>query len=194
MTEEWRPISGYEGLYEVSSTGKVRNCRIGSPNYHRELTQQPNGKKGVAKYISIGLWKHNQPKYKYLHRIVAEAFIPNPDSRPSVNHKDCNPLNNCVTNLEWVTHQENMDHAVAHDRLRPPDSELSRANLKIAQDRQNIFNRRSDGVVFSSCAAAGRALEVSADTIRNAIKYNRIVKEYTFLQITKEEYYNECEH
>ena len=190
MTERWEPIVGYEGLYEVSNLGKVRNSRIGTHNYHKELALQPNGRRGSAKYISIGLWKNNKPKYKYLHRLVAEAFIPNPDNKLYVNHIDGYPYNNAVTNLEWCTAHENMQHAVDTGLVKYDSTRIVQAciNLKLAHNTQNLFNIRSDGRCYSSAAEAARELHVSADTIRTAIHQNRFVNEYQFKRISKEEY------
>ena len=104
--EIWRDIDGYKGLYQVSSWGRVRSTLIVDGNYiplRPEVT-----KKG---YLRVDLYDANgRRKHKKVHRLVANAFIPNPDGKPQVNHKDGNKKNNSVTNLEWVTDKENKDH------------------------------------------------------------------------------------
>lgn len=101
MAEVWRPVVGYEGLYEVSDHGRVR------------------GPKGLVKpkptnrgYIRTELWRNGSRWRPSIHRLVAEHFIANPKQHPQVNHKDGDKSNNAVTNLEWCTASENALHAV----------------------------------------------------------------------------------
>ena len=99
--EIWKDIKGYEGIYEISSTGKIR---IVSSGVIKKCSTLPSG------YLRVGLTKDKKVKYFYPHRLVAQAFIPNVENKPCVNHKDCNKENNCVNNLEWVTYKENNDY------------------------------------------------------------------------------------
>lgn len=120
--EEWRPVKGYEGYYEVSNYGRVKSL----PRYHRhyisgELITSYSG--GIRAhnydeygYDSIMLKKNGTVKNKAVHRLVAEAFIPNPDNLPIINHKDENPSNNRVENLEWCTNQYNVTYGTAIER------------------------------------------------------------------------------
>lgn len=101
MKEIWKDIDGFEGLYQVSIWGNVRGRNGILAPYVTE--------KG---YLKVGLFKDGKNHKKRIHRLVAEAFIPNPHNLPQVNHKDGNPKNNSVTNLEWCTNQENTDHAM----------------------------------------------------------------------------------
>ena len=97
---EWKAIEGYEGLYEVSNTGEIRNAK--------GKTKKSSLKKGVnTNYKEISLWKDRKNKRFLVHRLVAKAFIPNPDNYPIINHKDENGTNNCVENLEWCNHRYN---------------------------------------------------------------------------------------
>lgn len=113
-TEDWRPIKGYEGLYEVSSMGNVRSldahiCNGKSTRLRKgriiQFGIQNSG------YYQAPIWKDNKGYSALVHRLVAEAFIPNPDNKEFVNHIDGNKMNNVVTNLEWVTRLENHQHA-----------------------------------------------------------------------------------
>lgn len=98
---DWKPVIGYEGLYEVSSTGEVR-CR--KSGHYRPITKKFNRFTG---YYAVDLRKGGECKTRTIHRIVAEAFLPNPDGLPYVNHKDEDKTNNSVENLEWCTQQYN---------------------------------------------------------------------------------------
>ena len=114
MNETWKPISGYEGLYEVSNLGNVRSLKRANTN-GRVLKQgwRPNG------YLIVSLSKNNRQKTKLTHRLVAEAFIPNPNRLSEVNHKDGNKENNCVDNLEWVTRMDNVKHSIETGLKKP---------------------------------------------------------------------------
>lgn len=115
VEERWRPIKDYEGLYEVSSKGKVRSIA-------RTVIESTTNKKKYIKerLISFGdngngykfchLWKNNKSKRYYVHRLVAETFIPNPNNLPQVNHKDLNKDNNTIENLEWINDADNKLH------------------------------------------------------------------------------------
>lgn len=93
--EIWKDIPGYEGLYQVSNLGRVKSFH---GRTEREKILQPYCKK---KYAQVLLIKDKRRKLALIHRLVAEAFLPNPDGKPQVNHKDENKQNNSVDNLEW---------------------------------------------------------------------------------------------
>ena len=115
MTKEvWRDIEGYEGYYQVSNIGKVRS--LDRVVVHEEGTKR-NLKGDILKthikygYVYVTLSKNNKLKSYRVHRLVAKAFIPNPNNYPSVNHKDENRKNNNVTNLEWCTVKYNNEYS-----------------------------------------------------------------------------------
>lgn len=112
MKEEWRPVVGYEGIYEVSNTGKVRSCdRIDASGFHRKGRMMKLNF-GINGYVRANIWSPKEKRQRTLevHRLVAEAFIPNPNKLPQVNHIDENKANNNVGNLEWVTMKQNNMH------------------------------------------------------------------------------------
>lgn len=116
MLEEWREIEGYEGYYEVSNLGKVRsldrkvfNPKSGMTMRHGCLLKGNKNHKGY-KYVGFG--KNGiRSGLLFVHKLVARAFIDNPENKPQVNHKDGNKLNNASWNLEWNTDAENQHHA-----------------------------------------------------------------------------------
>lgn len=124
--EEWKDIKGYEGLYQVSNLGRVRgldrivNGKGNKPHFKkgRILAQRVRSKK--YQYLSVNLSKDDKLITYALHRLVAIAFIPNPENKPQVNHIDENRLNNCVDNLEWVTNYENMHHNSLIQNINKP--------------------------------------------------------------------------
>lgn len=101
-TEEWRPVRGFEGRYEVSNLGRLRSLLFDPRG--RVMKVKPDARGYVRAQLQ---WSTK----RLMHRVVAEAFIPNPDNLPAVNHIDGNASNNAVANLEWVTHSENMAHS-----------------------------------------------------------------------------------
>lgn len=101
MEEIWKDIEGYEGLYQISNLG-----RIWTTKYKR--FKNPTKCKG---YLQIGLSKNKKRKMYKVHRLVAIAFVSNPNNKPYINHIDGNKSNNRADNLEWVTQSENVSHA-----------------------------------------------------------------------------------
>ena len=106
-----KDVKGYEGLYAVTSCGKVWS-------YKNEKFLKPGiYKKG---YLYVNLWKDGGFKTKQIHRLVAEAYIPNPDNLPQVNHKDENKANNCLQNLEWCDCKYNNNYGTRNERHKKP--------------------------------------------------------------------------
>lgn len=118
MEEIWKDITGYEGYYQISNLGRVKS--LARPVYKndgsfhrfkRETIKTP--KKNKDGYLSISLSVNGHDKTFTIHKLVAEAFIskPNTNERLEINHIDLNRENNCATNLEWVTHQDNVRYS-----------------------------------------------------------------------------------
>lgn len=120
--EEYKDIKGFEGLYQVSNHGNVRSVDRTDKNNHfwkGHLMPLCDNGKG---YVIVGLWKDNQQYMKQVHRLVAEAFIPNPENKPCVNHKDENPTNNKVSNLEWCSYEYNNNYGTKPKRISDANS------------------------------------------------------------------------
>ena len=111
--EEWRDIEGYEGKYQISNKGRVKS-----------LNYRNSGKEGLMKpykneggYLKVNLKGKDKYKLLSIHRLVANAFIPNPENKPCINHKSENKTENFVENLEWVTHRENNNWGTRIERI-----------------------------------------------------------------------------
>ena len=145
MNEEWRDIEGYEGIYQISSYGRVRSFKF---NKTRIL------KPGIdtAGYEQVDLYKDRKRDTRRVHRLVAEAFIYNPDNLPFINHKDECKTNNRVSNLEWCTSKYNCNYGTRNERG--------------GKSRKGYKNPKSKKVI---CITTGEIF----DTIREAAnRYN----------------------
>lgn len=109
LEELWKEIKGYEGLYQVSSWGRVRS------NYRGGRILKSG--KNADGYLLVVLCKNGKHTSYRVHRLVAQAFIPNPHNKPEVNHIDENKGNNYIENLEWVTSKENLNHGTRNTRM-----------------------------------------------------------------------------
>lgn len=123
LVEEWRPIKEYEGLYEVSDWGNVRSIKRiisflvkGKYEGKRIFEMKMLKKHKIGDYEAVSLLRNSKSKTFSVHRLVAEAFIPNQDNLPQVNHIDENKANNAAWNLEWCTAQYNMNYGTRNKR------------------------------------------------------------------------------
>lgn len=137
--------------YEITRNGKVINKHTG-----HTLAPQPNGKG----YLRVSIGK----KLMFIHRLVAEKYIPNPENKPQVNHKDGNKLNNCVDNLEWVTNQENRNHVVDND-LQVTGEKCSWAKLTEENVKEIHANPGYENEYWA------RKFKVSRSTISDVVNY-----------------------
>lgn len=123
MQEIWKDIKGYEGLYQVSNFSRIKCIeRIVPTKNQYGISSSRKIKSKILKpykrnskrndnHLVVCLYKNNKSKLFFIHRLIAEAFIPNPNNYPIINHIDGNPLNNKINNLEWSTIQMNTQHA-----------------------------------------------------------------------------------
>lgn len=164
--ENWRPVPGYEGAYEVSDTGRVRSL-------DRYVEQQ--GRWGrirrtqTGKLLSVRIDRDGYErlsakglKETQVHRVVAAAFCPNPEGKPQVNHINGVKTDNRPCNLEWVTNSENHLHAV-HVLGRRPN---------IPKGRPTLLQRDRKIAGFRSASDAARFLGVGATAVLNALSKN----------------------
>ena len=150
--EQWKPIKGFEGLYEISNEGRVRSVAremthsCGKVQKVPEKIKKPQlHKTNGQTYLFVHLYRNSKQEKKYIHRLVAEAFIPKPEGKDHVNHIDNDAKNNRAENLEWVTPLENSTHA-----------------WKTGQHDYRFRKvRRSDGEVFNSVTAGAQSVGAS---------------------------------
>lgn len=175
-TEEWRDIKGLEGLYQISNLGRIRsldNIQIRSNGFkmckfHKKgqiLKTYQSGKdykKGQG-YETVTIY---DKRYK-IHRLVAQAFIPNPQKLPQVNHIDGNKLNNRADNLEWITNRENMLHSWGIG-LREKSRKKAR-KLKIEQVNQ-MRKECIPGDKEKGYKPLGRKYGVSPTTVKQIVR------------------------
>ena len=125
--EKWKDVPSYEGVYEVSNKGRVRtkegktthSVLHGTRVWKSRVLKEKNP---TGRDVRVDLWKNKKARTFLVHRLVAKAFIPNTENKPCINHKDGNPRNNNVENLEWATYKENQNHAF--------DNNLAKTNIR----------------------------------------------------------------
>lgn len=145
MEEVWKDVVGYEDHFRVSNLGRVTSKRTG------KILKQHINKQGRAGFATkIGGRNGSCVCFK-THRLVATAFIPNPENKPTVNHKDGNPLNNCVENLEWATHSENIRHAF-DTGLIVPASGFRSTSAKLTEEQVETIRINPDGLTVRQLA------------------------------------------
>lgn len=155
--EIWKDIEGYEGIYQISNLGRVKSTR------KNIIRNNQNGKDG---YKIISLWNKGKGKTFSIHRLVAETFIPNPDSKPVVNHIDGNKQNNNADNLEWCTNSENDLHAFRLGLRTVNKTGIGRfGNLNGASKSVYMLDKDTEKIIkkFNSLADAGRFLGRNAN-------------------------------
>lgn len=165
MEEIWKDIKDYEGLYQVSNLGRIKSLdRIiksgvsnsGYSKINGKILKQKLGKDG---YLSVQLWKKGKGKWFIAHRLIAIAFIPNPQNKPYIDHINTIRNDNRIENLRWATREEN-DHNPITLKNR-----IGKCGIKI-----KCLNT---GEVFVSSGEAGRKLGVSAGNIIGCCKGKR---------------------
>lgn len=128
-SEIWKDVIGYEDTYEVSNFGNVRRKSC-------NLKQFSN----IDGYKVLSLSKNGETKTQLVHRLMLKAFVPNLENKEQVNHIDCDKQNNNLENLEWVTPEENIKHAVENDRQRDQNGENN--NMSKLTEKDVLFIRR----------------------------------------------------
>lgn len=159
MIEIWKDIEGYEGIYQISSHGRVRSLdreNYAGNNSFRKikgkiLKLQDNGKGYLIKI----LWNKSKYEARYIHRLVAEAFIENPNGYSQINHIDEDKYNNYLNNLEWCTHAYNQEYSKTYKKAGIKNSKI-------------VINEK--GEEFPSARDAAKTLGLNDRAISQSIK------------------------
>lgn len=185
MEEIWKPIKGFEGHYEVSNYGRIRSL-----DYYSVMR---DGRRKTVKgrimsqipdrygYPCVNLYDENHKmKHLTVHRLVAIAFIPNPNNLPVINHKDEDKTNNCVENLEWCTVKYNVNYGTGLKRgveTRMNDPEYKEFLHKFGERRQRkIVQKTLDGdivKIWDSMTLAASSLRISMGQICCCCKHRK---------------------
>lgn len=158
--EIWREVEGYEG-YQVSNFGRVKSLNYQRTNQERVLRPL----KISSGYLQVVLWKDRKAKRLLVHRLVAQAYIPNPNNYPQVNHKDEDKTNNCVENLEWVTASYNTNFGTRNERIMATHN--TRKTCRAEQPV--IASRNGTERLFKSQMEAARQLGLYVGCVNNCL-------------------------
>lgn len=161
--EEWRDIPEYEGLYQVSNLGRIRSLKDCHGKNRKLILKERTDKDD---YKRVHLFKNGKGKHYGVHRLVAIAFIPNPDNLPEVNHKDENPSNNNVENLEWCTREYNNNYGSRNKRAREKISKSMKGRyIGNKHPKAKKVKCITTNEVFESIADAKRKYNVCSSDI-----------------------------
>ena len=165
--EEWRPIKGYEGLYEVSNFGRVKSLCAG--RWKSTMLRKPQLTKNG--YKAVMLRKSGNVQLITIHRIVATAFLDNPDGLREVNHKDEDKTNNHVDNLEWCTRKYNQNYNEHYKIYYKPVIQLTKDGTEVGRYESLKAAQEATGVLSSYISGALRGRQRTAGGFRWQFQY-----------------------
>ena len=152
MLEIWKDIKGFEGIYQVSNTGKVKSLArvVKTKNGHYQSYNEKILKTQKTGYCLVMLCKERKRFPRQVHRLVAEAFIPNPENKPFIDHIDTNPQNNNIDNLRWVTQKENCLNPISRknnslSKIYSPTTSIKGILISVIS---RLFSSRSSTIIF----------------------------------------------
>lgn len=158
-------IEGFEGLYMINKEGVVLSCsRLCGTVFKKDRILKPLKKSNG--YLQVRLHKNGREKKYYLHRLVAQTFIPNPDNLPQVNHKDYDKTNNCVSNLEWCDNSYNVKYSGIPNKLQ----DILGVKIII---KDLVLNTSKS---YNSIKEASKDTKLCRQTIAASLKKNKLVK------------------
>lgn len=165
--EIWKDIKGYEGFYQASTLGRIKNIKNGYITI---------GSTSRGSYLRKTLCKNNIKRYFLVHRIIAETFLENKQNKPTVNHKDGDRTNNKLSNLEWSTYQEQEYHKIY---------ELNNGKSLTGNPIKLICNET--GKIYESVSRCSKDMKLNAMSIYRYLDIDKKFKGYSFNRMTIEE-------
>lgn len=172
MKEIWKDIKGFEGLYQISNLGNVKSLRHWRKQENFIMKQQPNS----TGYLRVCLKLNRTEYHKFVHRLVAEAFIDNPNNFEVVNHLDCNPKNNIVTNLEWTTRKGNSEYMVKlgrNKRTKEWLSNLRSTNINLQGKPVVRINPKNKQIKWYECLNSVRQDGFTSSEVSHCCNHKR---------------------
>ena len=171
--EIWKTIQDYGGLYQVSNTGKVRDLK----NHIKSVYKNNKG------YVCLSLYYNGKTYHPTVHRLVAKAFIPNPNNYEQVNHKDCNKENNSAENLEWCNQRYNYDEGMKTFQYSKNEehyfAKLKNSDIPIIYELYKLgFTRATVAKIFSINPS-------SLEAIEKGISYRELGYNFKAIKLTK---------
>lgn len=186
MREIWKPVKDFECLLAVSNKGNVIVKGYIRPDgtYRRETLKKITKHHTGYSYITVKTDDGGQ-LFFLVHRLVAEAFLSNPDNLPEVNHKDLNKSNNSINNLEWCSRQENIDHAVANGAIKKrtikPKPNTPSNPGGVSKKPVVAIDIEGNETTYESANACARAIDGFSTNVTKCLKgKSRTYKGYTF--------------
>ena len=173
---QWKDIIGYENEYQINQFGEIRTLKD-SPKLkkYNVLKPQINKRNG---YVYQMLYKNGKEKLLRVHRLVAMAFLPNPNNLPQVNHKDGNKQNNSVDNLEWCEQSYNMKHAFKTGLEKPSEKQKAAVRKTNEKKRKRVVRTMGDEKnEYESATVAARKNNVGISTICRYCNKKRMPKD-----------------
>lgn len=176
--ETWKDVKGYEGIYQVSNLGNIRSLEritiFESENQHKKYKANRHIKCKMKKptvnkcgYYQTVLYKNGKKRNVLVHRLVAEAFLPNLNNKPTINHIDGNKLNNKLDNLEWATYPEQLIHV---NSVLGKKSIISKQCREKRAEQLRKKVKRSDGKIYNSIREASKDSNVHSGNIVRCCK------------------------
>lgn len=194
MEEIWKDIKGYEGLYQVSNLGRVRSldrtvsyCGRTRKFFGKILIEDDESIQSYQRYVSVDLCKNGGERHYLVHRLVADAFLPNPENKPTVNHINGHKHNNHLDNLEWATWSENNSHAfrIGLNTTDPNKSGATKVSNEVTS--KPVYCVETD-IMYKSISECARVLDIYSSSITRSLQRGGTTvkskgKRYTFKEV-----------